>query len=502
MNLGRRKFLKRMLLSALSLPLTSCANELPLLNSAESQTENTDYNVLIIGAGIAGLTAAYLLRQQRLCVLESAAQVGGRTVAGSYGGYTYAKGTEYLGLPEGTLAQIIQELKVDLKELPSPMDAHFHAGKFYWGGDGIALSHIEECGIDAYNQFVSLMKKAYASYEDLPQTDLDSTLAELDQLTVRQWFDRLGVPKTFYAAYNVTCKGLFGATIDEISALSAIAEIAFDFEDDQPIENVNDLENTPDQTTEHSEAYSCVLGISEITNALATALGNQIRTQATVSSITQQDEQYHVTYRTPEGTTHTLTATKIILAVPAPIALQIAAPVLSDEHQHILQQINYAVYATVALFSQTPIFNQAFDLAAPDSYFFTDVYDATWVQRHYAPPSNHDVHIASVYVAPLSYRDRSLIDLSDDELLQKVYQSLENIFPQAQENITGHDIQRFSYAYPIMTLGAYRRLRRLHELNAGNLMLAGDYMIYPTFEAAVESGALAANKLSAIQGTP
>ena len=53
-----------------------------------------------------------------------------------------------------------------------------------------------------------------------------------------------------------------------------------------------------------------------------------------------------------------------------------------------------------------------------------------------------------------------------------------------------------------MTLGAYRRLRRLHELNAGNLMLAGDYMIYPTFEAAVESGALAANKLSAIQGTP
>ncbi|MFZ2488914.1 MAG: FAD-dependent oxidoreductase [Anaerolineae bacterium] len=495
MSLSRRKFLQRMMLSAASLTLASCTSELPLLKSAEPQIETTDYDVLVIGAGIAGLTAAYQLRQQRLGVLESAAQVGGRTIAGSHGGYTYAKGTEYLGQPEGTLAQIIQELNIGLKEIPSPMDAHFHAGKFYWGDDGVALSHIEACGVDAYNQFVSLMQEAYAGYNDLPDTDLDSALAELDQITVRQWFDRLGVPQTFYAAYNVTCKGLFGATIDEISALSAIAEIAFDFEDDQPIEDVGSLENTPDQPTEHSEAYSCVLGITEITNALALALGNRIRTQATVTSITQQDQQYHVTYRTLEGATQTLTATKIILAVPAPIALQLAAPVLSEEQQQILQQVDYAVYATAALFSQTPIFNQAFDLAVPDDYFFTDVYDATWVQRHYAPPPDPNIHIVSVYVAPPSYRDRSMLDLSDDELLQKVYQSLENIFPEVEKMIIGHDIQRFSYAYPIMTFGAYQRLRRLHELNTENLALAGDYMIYPTFEAAVESGALAAQKL-------
>ena len=45
-----------------------------------------------------------------------------------------------------------------------------------------------------------------------------------------------------------------------------------------------------------------------------------------------------------------------------------------------------------------------------------------------------------------------------------------------------------------MTLGAYKRLTRLHETTNNGLYLAGDYMIYPTFEAAVESGQIAAEK--------
>ncbi len=59
--------------------------------------------------------------------------------------------------------------------------------------------------------------------------------------------------------------------------------------------------------------------------------------------------------------------------------------------------------------------------------------------------------------------------------------------------ITGYEFKRFSYAYPVMTPGAYSRLPTLHQLNDDSrLILAGDYMIYPTFEAAADSGELAA----------
>lgn len=45
-----------------------------------------------------------------------------------------------------------------------------------------------------------------------------------------------------------------------------------------------------------------------------------------------------------------------------------------------------------------------------------------------------------------------------------------------------------------MTVGAYERTARLHKITTGSLLLAGDYMIYPTFESAIQSGALAAEK--------
>ncbi len=508
-KISRRDFLRLLGIASLSISASRCA---PLLEEEASppevkpqedvetaQTESpsadeieAEYDALVIGAGIAGLTAAYHLRGHHIRVLERADRVGGRTLSGTHEGYTYAKGTEYLGEPEGTLAKIIADLGVQMVEIPSPMDAHFHNGEFYWGGDGIALSYIQEIGLREYNRFMKTMQGAYAEYDDLPETDFDSELARLDDITAREWFNSIGVPEALQSAYNVTAKGLFGATLDEISALSAIPEIAFDFEDAEAIEDVEeDLENTPNQKGEHSESYSCVTGITEITDAIAEELGERIALGAQVTQITRAGEQYIVTYEDEDGL-HTLAAGVVILAIPAEIALRIAASVLSAEQKKIMGQIAYAAYLTVALFSDEPIFDKAFDLAAPEGYFFTDVYDATWIQRHYEDEG--DAGIITVYIAPQSYKDRSLLDLSEDEILNRVYESLERIFPNAREKVSGYDIQRFPYAYPVFTPGAYQRIARLHEITSGSLLLAGDYMIYPTFEAAAESGALAAEK--------
>ncbi len=60
--------------------------------------------------------------------------------------------------------------------------------------------------------------------------------------------------------------------------------------------------------------------------------------------------------------------------------------------------------------------------------------------------------------------------------------------------IEGHRIFRFKYGYPVMTKGAYKRLTRLHYITRAPLTLAGDYTVYPTMEAAADSGVIAAEK--------
>ncbi len=452
--------------------------------------------VAIIGGGIAGLTAAYLLRQRDVQILEQNAQIGGRTLSGEYQGWVYAKGTEYLGLPEGTLKQLIQELKLKMREIPAPMDATYSDGKFYYGDEGLALLSIKKSSLGDYNRFMAQMQQVMEDYADVPDFDLKSDLARLDRLTVRQWFDELEAPRFFYERYNVAARGLFGANLDEISALSFIPEIAFDYMDDEPIQRVADLENLPTRGRESTGAYTLTTGITEITAALAGRLANRIQRSATVTAVTRKGDRYQIAYTDKTGKARLLLSNQVVLAVPAPIVLKIAPTLLSAEPLKLLKQIPYAPYLTVALFSEEPIFNQAFDLAVPDGGFFTDIYDSTWVQRLSDPArAKKPGYVMGIYVAPQQYKDSKLVTMTDAAILQTIYAQLEGIFPKAAARITGHDIQRFQHAYPVMTPGAYQRLTRLHATIKGDVALAGDYMIYPTFEAAVESGALAAEQL-------
>ena len=84
--------------------------------------------------------------------------------------------------------------------------------------------------------------------------------------------------------------------------------------------------------------------------------------------------------------------------------------------------------------------------------------------------------------------------MTDEEILAAVRADLERVLPGAGAKIIASRVERFPYAFPVMTLGAHKRLMRLHAITAGRLLLAGDYMVYPTFEGAAKSGYLAARK--------
>ena len=56
-------------------------------------------DVVILGAGLAGLTAAYHLRDRDIVVLESRDRVGGRTLSGRHGAYWYNLGAQFVWDP-------------------------------------------------------------------------------------------------------------------------------------------------------------------------------------------------------------------------------------------------------------------------------------------------------------------------------------------------------------------------------------------------------------------
>lgn len=454
-----------------------------------SAVENS-HDVIIVGGGISGLTSAYYLKNYNTVLLEKETRIGGRTVAGTHNNFTYAMGTEYLGPPDGPLEAMIRDLSLTQKEIPSPTDAAWRNNTYYWGEDGIFKMYIENSDLETFNRFGQTILQYISQYKDVPDLDMTSEIASLDNLTARQWLNQLGFTGIYQERYNVASKGLFGATIDEISALSFIPEIAFDFYGFQGVSNVEDLDNeVPTPGTESTSTYSFETGITELTNAIGNSLGTSLKTGSTVLNVRMLNGKYIVTYKDSSNNYHSLESKVVVMATPAPVTLNIASSVLTDQKKTIMQQIPYVSFITIALFSNTAIFDKAFDLAVPEDFFFTDVYDSTWVQRYYNSPSgSENTYICGIYIAPSSYTDTSIMQLSDDQLLENTYADLEKIFPNVRSQVTGYDVHRHTYAYPVMTTGAYGRLNTLNGLNEGSLLLAGDYMIYPTFEAAAQSG--------------
>lgn len=447
-----------------------------LLCSGHALASEPQYEYVVVGAGSAGLSAAYKLKslEKEFIVLEKNERPGGIAENGTHGHFHYAKGTEYLGEPEGYLAEVIQDLRIPMVEIPSPMDASFFEGNMYIGGQELARLTIEHAGEQEFQKFITLLN----STKELTFKEL----RKLDTVSAKEWLDAHKISPFIQQRYNVMARGLFGANLTEISALSFIPEAIFDYVD---VEDVSDL--TEPDATSHSESWTTQTGIASIATAIASELNKQIHYHSSVNKISKAEIGYKVEF-IRDGELHTLTTEKVILATSAPVAAYLAKEVLSNEQKNILEQVEYAQYATVALFSDVPIFNQAFDLAILDGQVITDLYDATWVERYYSPELR-DVkeYVASVYMAPQGVADKSLLKSSDAELMAIIFNELNLVVPDLKEKVIGYDIKRFYHAYPVFNKGYFTRLYQLKSTLSG-VYLAGDYMAYPTFDAAFESG--------------
>ena len=449
---------------------------------------------VVIGGGISGFTAAYLLRERDVLLLEAESGFGGRTVSGIHNDWYYPEGTEYMGKPEGVLAEIIRKLDLDLIEIPSPMDQIWRDGKFYDDYAGRVELLIEKGGLAAFNRFLRALGRIERHYEDVPDYDPYGELARLDAMTCREWFDELRLPTVYSELYNVTLRGLFGANIDEVSALGAFSEIAFDFEgEDYPLDQEGIDEIIRGDDAEGSGAYSFRHGIAEVIEALAGYMGSRAQHSSRVVSVTGNDQDGYLVAYVCGGVEKTVTARSVIFSTPMPVTRTIGAQVLPPDRQELLGLVPYAQFVTAAIFSDEPIYAEAFDLAVPDGWFVTDVYDCTWMQKKLG--EKHEGYVASMYIGPHTFRETTLIRKTDAELLEKSYADLQNIWPDIRDKVKGHDVHRFEYAYPVMTPGAYGRLTKLWDMLDGGVQIAGDGMIYPTFEAAVEAGTIAAERI-------
>lgn len=451
------------------------AGTLGRVTSLQGGTRDAPLDVVVVGGGMSGLTAAWLIKNKNVLVLERQSIPGGRTISGTWGGFSYPKGTEYIGPPEGFLESLFTALKLVPFPIPLPQAAVAYEGKIYSGTK--ILGFLPDQAIsDGYDRIAAELMRLEKTgiNEDALFTGVTALeqFADLDRISVSTWLEQQKAPALAAQVIDVENRGLFGAGNADFSMLFNLPETAWNMFDDTV-------------ETEADGMWTFPKGMSEVIDALAVALGDRLQTGSEVIKVVvEKSDLVAVTYRRA-GREETVWGKQVLFTSPAPVTARLAGAGLSTTVRGALNSIRYTPYIVVNLFTSTRIWKEAWTLSSLDDYFVT-LYDVVRTQTTatYDGPS-----ILGIYLAPTKADDVSFLALSETDVMAKIMQGLLRYDPDINAKVLGHDLYRIRHAFPVFRPGYLDILRILEQDTSvhGPIYLAGDYTVYPTFDGAAIS---------------
>ncbi|MGZ4960200.1 MAG: flavin monoamine oxidase family protein [Methylomonas sp.] len=185
-------------------------------------------NVLIIGAGLSGLSAAYHLKKagKHAVILEMSPHIGGRIRTAGYADKAHAE----IGLEEfwenNPVIEILEELNVPLETSYTSFSSFYYQGKLYPFIHNSNLRFLESF-LDAnemhtYKQWDAKMTELY---QQLGKRPLPESLLTLKDISFADWIESTSglSPKT-QAFVRIETEPEYATTWRKISALDGIAE--------------------------------------------------------------------------------------------------------------------------------------------------------------------------------------------------------------------------------------------------------------------------------------
>lgn len=335
-GLGRRKFLKRAAYVGGGAMLTVGSQGFRNVLLAE---EANAPKIAIVGAGIAGLNAAYQLKKAgyRATIYEASNRVGGRmyTVHDAIGENTWVNlGAEYINSDHENMIALAEELNVPLLDRFTPDELALQ-NLYYFDGRTISDAELGEALIPVAERI--------AADADRLDEDWDTVSVELDALSIADYCDRLGLSGWVREFIETVMVAEMGLETDETTALNLVWLIPSVGED-------GGVEATGDS----DERYLVQNGTQAITDALAQEVQDQIETGMPLTSLRSRGDRFRLTFNYKD-----IDADIVILAIPFSVLRRIPMQLdLPASLRQFINQVGYANNVKVATGYSHPIWRE------------------------------------------------------------------------------------------------------------------------------------------------
>ena len=448
-------------------------------------------DVVVIGGGVAGLTAAWRLRHRDLVVLEAADRIGGRMRSERRGEYWLNYGAHLFPAPGSLVDTMATEL--ELETVPvwgSMMGVAVGSKKVTSGpvesypfrlplslGDRVAFAFR---GLKVQRAVAAYHRVARPRPGETPVETRARVLAFEDQRTFR---DFLGPMSPAVEAIFACASHRATAELDELSAGGGIGLFALVWGGKGSL-----------------IARNMLGGTGRLPHAIAERLGpDRVRVRAKANEIRPDGDALAVEYADATGP-RCLRARHVIVAAQAPFA----APLVEDvapAAAAALAQMRYGAFLNVAVLTNergAMPWDSTYAMATPGRAF-----DMFTNQAHALRRSGRRRPGGSLMLFAGAHGAAALAERSDEVIVGRFVDDLVRLFPEAAGVVEDAVVQRWPLGNVFARPG--RRLLQQPIEGAlgmkGNLHLAGDYFAeLGNLEAAARTGASAAARVDRLLG--
>jgi monoamine oxidase len=433
--------------------------------------------VVVVGAGLSGLTAAWFLRQRDVLVLEAGEEIGGVCQSGNYQGVLYPAGSAYFYYPwEASWQEWYRELGLALDEalISPPMSALFHEGRWYpdcFSETGIRSLPLPAPGVDGLLKLGEDL--ATLELGDLGQDTLPRP--ELDKVSLAHYLENeRGLPREVTWLLAPYCRSCLGAGPEAVSAWAGIFFLMSEF-------------------SPGSRAAAFPEGNARLAQVLAQALPRPPRRRQTLVGLRSHprgvdllvwDEGEKGFYRWQAGA--------VVLAVGKFLARHLLSPGCGWRNEDF-QPFRYSSYMVAALCGAISLEAPGYENWVTGSGEITDFILTPRVFR--------EGRRVLVAFAPQPYpQGRSpLLTARAEDLARNLLTALENRFPGIGKEVEEVRLYRFGHAQVVPYPGFLTFLRGGFAAAQGRVILAhSDLEALPCIEAAIIQGRKAARRAQAV----
>jgi monoamine oxidase len=446
----------------------------------------SDKTVTVIGAGMAGLCAAYELHKAgwKATVLEARSRVGGRvySMREFSDGLVAEGGGEYIDEDHPRMIALAKEFNLSLGEVGSWQGQSGDWGAFE--NKAGTLSDVNLWGTNLQAEY----QKMWVSLAELGKEVSDpanpvaaANARELDAKSAAEWIQKQDIHPLARAMFVNHIRSEYTCEPEDFSLLDLARNAALYYSD---------------PNAWHS-TYRVIGGNDQIPQAIASRLPD-VRKNAVVTSVKVQSEEVTVKYKQVDSF-HTIRSSYAILAVPLTVARMIDFnSTLPAAHQKLVDELSYGAVTKVMIEYRKRFWHDHHW----NGRLYTDhpivmTWDATSHLEH-----EHGILTAYTGGGP----GTELSKLSDEERTKTAIAAIEAIFPGSAELV--ERTHTIAWANEPFTRCSYMALSpnqvtthwQMLFTPAGRLYFAGEHatVIQGFMEGAVESGQRAARTIIAM----